>query len=126
MAKRLFVLYGSETGNCEGIAKEIHELGHSNGYDIVLGVLNDYKKLGLLKEPSLAVIVVSTTGNGDPPQNAERFFRTVRRRGTPKDTFNGLTYVFLFFGILITLIVVAICCWLWVIPIMTNSAMPAK
>ena len=91
--KSLFLLYGSETGNCEGIAKEIDELGHSKGYHITLGVLNDYKKLKLQDNPALVVIVVSTTGNGDPPQNAERFFRFVKRRSTAKDAFKNLTYV---------------------------------
>mmetsp|Transcript_27282 Transcript_27282/g.33277 ORF Transcript_27282/g.33277 Transcript_27282/m.33277 type:complete len:347 (-) Transcript_27282:323-1363(-) len=93
----LVVLYGSETGNCESIAKTVHENAEQAGFESSLGTLNEYEKFGLLKGGK-AVIICSTTGNGDPPRNAEKFFRFVKRRSRPKDTFVGLNYVVLALG----------------------------
>lgn len=51
-----------------------------------------------LERARLAVILCSTTGNGDAPENAEKFWRFIKRRTQPKDLFSSLTYVVLGFG----------------------------
>ena len=45
----------------------------------------------------LVVIVCSTTGNGDPPDNAERFWRYIRRRRDPPNL-NGMKFTVLALG----------------------------
>jgi methionine synthase reductase len=83
--------------------------------------LNDFKDLGLKKEvPSSEgikrsasfsssedvaraggtrfVVISSTTGNGDPPDNAERFWRWVHNRSLPEDYYAGLSIAVLGLG----------------------------
>jgi len=44
------------------------------------------------------VIVCSTTGNGDPPNNADRFWRWLRRRTHDSDLFRGMRFAVLALG----------------------------
>lgn len=41
------------------------------------------------------VFVVSTTGDGEPPDNALRFVRHIRRRTLPADQYQHLAYTLL-------------------------------
>ncbi|KAG5488898.1 hypothetical protein JIQ42_00516 [Leishmania sp. Namibia] len=87
-AQRLYVLYGSETGNAESIARRLHHdavTSHSFA-DAECMTLNQAvaKKLfdAQLADDAITslsvVIVCSTTGDGEPPQNAARFRRWLR------------------------------------------------
>eukprot|EP00742_Colponemidia_sp_Colp-10_P009976 GILJ01010920.1.p1 GENE.GILJ01010920.1~~GILJ01010920.1.p1 ORF type:complete len:640 (-),score=103.27 GILJ01010920.1:73-1839(-) len=51
-----------------------------------------------IAEEKLVVFVVSTTGNGDYPENASRFMRWVRRKTHPTDMLTGLNYAILGLG----------------------------
>jgi sulfite reductase alpha subunit-like flavoprotein len=44
------------------------------------------------------VAVCSTTGNGDSPDNADKFWRTIKKRSIAKDTFEGLPFCVLALG----------------------------
>ncbi|CAJ1015145.1 putative Flavodoxin/FAD binding domain/Oxidoreductase NAD-binding domain containing protein [Leishmania utingensis] len=86
--ERLYVLYGSETGNAESIAKRVHhDAITTHGFaDAECMTLNEAaaKKLfdtQLTEDTATSlcvVIVCSTTGDGEPPQNAARFRRWLR------------------------------------------------
>ena len=87
----LFVLYGSATGNAEGIAKDLAEKEPPSPFtSVVCKPLGDFKKFAKAWEeapPSPTrkhgvIIVCSTTGNADPPENASRFFRFIKRKPT--------------------------------------------
>ncbi|KAI9346626.1 hypothetical protein BDR26DRAFT_855855 [Obelidium mucronatum] len=78
LAATLQVLYGSQTGNAESIAKHLHEEAISRGYDSRVAVLDDYEQVDWTAS-SVLVIVVSTTGDGDFPDNTTKFFRWTRR-----------------------------------------------
>lgn len=99
----LFILYGSVTGNAEHIAKSLaakYENIISDKRDesyfpsIVCCELDQYKKkcTNLWEDDSLlrkdvgqkhgVLIITSTTGNGDAPENASRFTRYVKRKTT--------------------------------------------
>jgi methionine synthase reductase len=43
-------------------------------------------------------IVCSTTGNGDSPENADSFWRTIKKRTLPKDLLCGLKFCVLALG----------------------------
>ena len=73
---KLLILYGSQKGCAASIAKRINADAKARGYETELLEGNKYKKL----KPSLGspersrlVVVTSTTGNGDPPDNFDRF-----------------------------------------------------
>lgn len=98
----LFVLYGSATGNAEQIAKDLASSyekslkeNNDNCYfpSVVCCELDDYKKkcLPIWEKPvadgckHALIMVASTTGNGDPPENGQRFVRYIKRNNTASD-----------------------------------------
>jgi len=68
----LTILYGSQTGNGEAIATALLSRAQELGFASRLHSLADYRPANLKRE-SLAVLVVSTHGEGDPPDDAELF-----------------------------------------------------
>ena len=71
------------------MVQRIHKEAAPQGFDSVLLTCNDCVRK---KDPPVAytqeemvVYVVSTTGNGDPPDNADKLWRYLRRRTQPKD-----------------------------------------
>jgi len=52
----------------------------------------------LKEEASCLLIVCSTTGNGDTPENATNWWRTVKLRSAAKDLFEGIPYTVLALG----------------------------
>uniref|UniRef100_F1KY31 Methionine synthase reductase n=1 Tax=Ascaris suum TaxID=6253 RepID=F1KY31_ASCSU len=76
----VLVLYGSQTGQSEAIAKIIEERCIRLDLRVKLFVLNDYEKKYWIEKERLVVIVCSSTGDGDPPDNADRFVRRISRR----------------------------------------------
>lgn len=116
----LFILYGSATGNAEHIAKDLtttYETYLKNPDfvpyfpSVVCCELNQYKKKCLdqwTAQPSSegndsvkhgVVIVCSTTGNADAPENADRFVRWLKRKSTdPTRPFKHCAYAVLGLG----------------------------
>ena len=68
----LTVLYGSQTGNGERVASELASRAREQGFDVHLQSLADFKPSSLKRE-TLVALVVSTHGEGDPPDDAELF-----------------------------------------------------
>ena len=68
----LKVLYGSQTGNGEEIALAIVDQARAAGFRATAVSLADYKPANLKRE-SLVTFVISTHGEGDPPDDAELF-----------------------------------------------------
>ena len=98
------VLYGSQTGNSESIAKEIAAFLMDSGKNgISCQYLNQVADLELWKEwrkekDILIIMICSTTGNGDCPDNALKFWRTIKKRSLPFDTLFGIQYMVLGLG----------------------------
>lgn len=68
----LTILYGSQTGNGEALAKSLAGLAKAKGYAAQAISLADYKP-SKLKRESLVSFVISTHGEGEPPDDAEVF-----------------------------------------------------
>ena len=68
----LTILYGSQTGNGEAIAETLAGQARAAGHAPRLRSLADYRTAELKRE-KLAIFVVSTHGEGDPPDDAELF-----------------------------------------------------
>ncbi|MGX1194569.1 bifunctional cytochrome P450/NADPH--P450 reductase [Metabacillus sp. SLBN-84] len=83
----LLVLYGSNMGTAEGIARDLAETGRKHGFDAKTAPLNEYSG-GLPAEG--AVLIVSASYNGNPPDNADEFVSWLHETG--KDTLNGVSY----------------------------------
>jgi sulfite reductase (NADPH) flavoprotein alpha-component len=77
--RRLTILYGTETGNAAEVARALDAAAKAKGLVPVLADMADYKPRQLGQEQDL-LIVVSTYGEGDPPQPAAGFFEFVEGR----------------------------------------------
>ena len=92
------VLYGSETGQAKAIAEEIHELSDKHGLVSKLFCLSLTEKKFDLPNESLVVFVVSTTGEGDPPETMTKFFRRLKKRTLPSTHLEKCHYALLALG----------------------------
>lgn len=76
---RLTILYGSQTGNGRQIAMQLEAAAAQRGVVAELVSMSDYPTARLKREQLLA-IVVSTHGEGDPPDDAMELHRFVSSR----------------------------------------------
>ena len=81
--KKLTVLYGSQTGNGEEIALTLVEQATAAGFRASAISLTDYKPANLKRE-SLVTFVISTHGEGDPPDDAELFHEFLLSKKAPR------------------------------------------
>lgn len=81
--KTLAILYGSQTGNGEAIATALSARAVELGFATGLQSLADYRQSNLKRE-SLALFVVSTHGEGDPPDDAELFHEFLLSSRAPR------------------------------------------
>lgn len=84
-ARKLRILYGTETGNAAEVARTVQAALSERGLTSDLSDMADYKVRQLSQEEDL-LIVVSTYGEGDPPQPAIGFFEYLEGRKAPKLT----------------------------------------
>lgn len=82
-ARTLTVLYGSETGNGQGLAETVAGNAKALGLQVRLSDMADYKVRRLKEEQDL-LLVCSTHGEGDPPQGAADFFDYLESRKAPR------------------------------------------
>ncbi|KAH9844716.1 NADPH-dependent diflavin oxidoreductase 1-like [Teratosphaeria destructans] len=75
-SRTTLVLYGSETGNAQDVAEEVGRLTERLRFDTTVLDLDSITLRDLVKA-TVVIIVISTTGQGDFPQNARRFWRTL-------------------------------------------------
>lgn len=79
----LTVLYGSQTGNARHIAQALAAQAQSEGVAANVLDMADYKTTQLKNEQYL-IIVTSTYGEGEPPENALGFYNFLFSKKAPK------------------------------------------
>ncbi|GIU05876.1 MULTISPECIES: assimilatory sulfite reductase (NADPH) flavoprotein subunit [unclassified Shewanella] len=89
------ILYGSQTGNGRGIATELAEKAQAQGYAVNLTSMGDYKTRQL-KQESLLLLVVSTHGEGEAPDDAIELHKFLSSKRAPK--LDNLNYSVLALG----------------------------
>jgi sulfite reductase (NADPH) flavoprotein alpha-component len=82
LASSLTVLYGSQTGNGEQIARALADNARDRGYAVTIASLADFKPQKLRQEKRVAFII-STHGEGDPPDDAELFHEFILSKRAP-------------------------------------------
>jgi sulfite reductase (NADPH) flavoprotein alpha-component len=81
--RTLTILYGTETGNSRDLAKGLAAAATERGLSPKLSDLSDYKVRQLKDEQDL-LFIVSTYGEGDPPQPSVAFFEFLEGPRAPK------------------------------------------
>ncbi|KAI5198668.1 hypothetical protein AUEXF2481DRAFT_46522 [Aureobasidium subglaciale EXF-2481] len=70
------ILYGSETGNAQDVAQEIARLTERLRFDTTVIDLDSIELRDLLKH-TIIIVAISTTGQGEFPQNARSFWKVL-------------------------------------------------
>ncbi|WP_421174822.1 assimilatory sulfite reductase (NADPH) flavoprotein subunit [Aeromonas enteropelogenes] len=91
----LTILYGSQTGNAKGVASAIKAQAEARGLPVTLTSMADYKSKQLKKETHL-LVVVSTYGEGEPPESAVDLYEQLKKGKVGK--LEGLKFAVLGLG----------------------------
>lgn len=79
----LTILYASQTGNAKGVACKVHEQALAQGISAQLVNVADFKPKSLKNETHL-LVVASTNGEGEPPDDAIEFHEFLASKKAPK------------------------------------------
>ncbi|XP_070546978.1 methionine synthase reductase-like [Ptychodera flava] len=96
--RRFLLLYGSQTGQAEAIAEEILQYSSDHGLHAEMHCLSQTEKKFNIVHEKCVVFVVSTTGDGDPPDTAVKFWRRLKKKTLPRDHLKHLSYTVLGLG----------------------------
>ncbi|MDD5140916.1 MAG: sulfite reductase subunit alpha [Verrucomicrobiales bacterium] len=79
----LLILFGSQTGSAEGLAKKVAKESLQRGFAPRVLALNDYETANLAAA-NKTVIISSTWGDGEPPDNAVNFWNWLNAETAPR------------------------------------------
>ena len=83
IGERLTIVYGSQTGNAKRIAEQLAERSEAAGLPVRLVRASAYPQRELAQERYLAV-VISTQGEGEPPDDARGLVEFIAGKRAPK------------------------------------------
>lgn len=83
VTKEVTVLYGSQTGNAQKLAEKVGETLKHRGFHVTVSSMLDFKP-NELKKINTLLLVVSTYGEGEPPDNALSFYEFLHSKRAPK------------------------------------------
>lgn len=89
--RHITVLYMTQTGTSQDVALRIARQAKRKRYTVDVADVADYDVTDLVSE-SLVLFLVSTTGQGEFPTSARRFWNFLLRKGIPQDILADLTF----------------------------------
>ncbi|XP_057680952.1 methionine synthase reductase isoform X1 [Corythoichthys intestinalis] len=95
---RITILYGSQKGQAQSIAEGIAEEAEEHGLLAELSCLDQKDKYNLEKEKSPVIFIVSTTGDGEPPDNALQFVKQIKKKNLSSNHYQHIHYALLALG----------------------------
>ncbi|XP_042900376.1 methionine synthase reductase isoform X2 [Parasteatoda tepidariorum] len=98
LSNSFLLLYASQSGQAQAIAEEIKEKAPSFGLKARLFCLSLTDKRFSIEKESCIVFIVSTTGDGEPPDTAAKFFRRLNRQTLKQNFLQHLNYTILALG----------------------------
>lgn len=82
-SKPLLILFGSQTGTSEGLAKKTVKAAASRGFAPKLVCMEKHDTVDFAKEENVLVIT-STYGDGEPPDSAQAFWSWLKSESAPR------------------------------------------
>ncbi|WP_104400161.1 assimilatory sulfite reductase (NADPH) flavoprotein subunit [Vibrio penaeicida] len=82
-AGKLSIIFASQTGNAKGVAEALKEEAQAEGIAVELFDASDYKGKNLAKETHV-IVVASTNGEGEAPDNAMELHEFLQSKKAPK------------------------------------------
>ncbi|NWR61035.1 MTRR reductase, partial [Bucorvus abyssinicus] len=98
LKRRFLLLYATQKGQAKAIAEEIWHQAGAHGLEADMHCMSEMDKYDLETEKDPVVIVISTTGTGDPPDTARKFVKKIQDTTLPLDHFAHLQYGLLGLG----------------------------
>ncbi|NXC68937.1 MTRR reductase, partial [Anhinga anhinga] len=98
LKRRFLLLYATQKGQAKAIAEEIWQQAGAHGLEADMHCISEMDKYNLETEKDPVVIVISTTGTGDPPDTARKFVKKIQDTTLPLDHFAHLQYGLLGLG----------------------------
>ncbi|KAJ9502431.1 NAPDH-dependent diflavin reductase [Exophiala xenobiotica] len=95
--RSVIVLYGTETGTSQDFAEEIGRCLERLRFDTHVAGLESVNHNDL-HDYTLAVFVIATTGQGDFPENARKFWTSLLRKRLSSTTLSGMEYALVGLG----------------------------
>jgi sulfite reductase alpha subunit-like flavoprotein len=96
MDRSIAVLYGSETGNAHDYSETLAATLERFHFKVLCSSLDDFDLRNLVHIKVL-IVICSTTGQGEFPKNAQRFWKFMLKKKLPPDLLNHL--IFTTFGL---------------------------
>ena len=93
--KNILILYGTETGNAKALGEDAEIMASKMGFEAKLEDM-EYFEAGDISDYERLLIICSTWGDGDQPDNAQELFDQVS--GCENGTLAGLNYGVLALG----------------------------
>jgi len=87
---KLCFLYGSQTGNASEICKNLAAEAGEKGYPVEVCSMNEVEPDDVLKPGAVITFVVSSTGDGDAPDNCDTFFTRLKRKSKKEKGEGGI------------------------------------
>ncbi|KAK3718206.1 NAPDH-dependent diflavin reductase [Vermiconidia calcicola] len=75
-SRTALILYGSETGNAQDVAEEVGRMAERLRFDTTVLDMDSAQLKDIVK-PTAVIFALSTTGQGEMPQNARLFWKTL-------------------------------------------------
>jgi sulfite reductase (NADPH) flavoprotein alpha-component len=91
----LTILYGTESGNAEGIGADLKKAAAKQGFAAKLIDMAEASPADLADQANL-LVVASTWGEGDPPERAAEFYGALMAENAPR--FEGVRFAVLALG----------------------------
>lgn len=88
------VLYGSQTGNAQYFATLLSEKLQEQKWNVALGALDEAAPEEVVKESDPLIVVCSVFGEGEPPDNAQKFFKALTEKPLERSEAAGQYSVF--------------------------------
>ena len=94
----IYIYYGSQSGTCECLSFNLQStLEDEYKIDIICDSLNNFD-FSIKNNENIFIIITSTYGNGDSPNNASQFWRHIKNRKLKNDYFKNMKYIILGLG----------------------------
>ena len=81
--KPLAILFGSQTGTAEGLAKKTGAAARKRGFEPRLICMDKFQSVEWAKETNV-LLITSTYGDGEPPDNAQAFWSYLKSDDAPQ------------------------------------------
>jgi len=94
----IYIYYGSQSGTCEYFSFNLKStLEEKYKLNTICDSLNNFD-FSKRNDENVFIIITSTFGNGDPPENASQFWRHIKNRKLHNEYFKNMKYIILGLG----------------------------